>query len=97
LLLSLREPRSMASVLLSALDGEALAKPPKPDRQRTCPRISPVWCAHDPGAAVALEAILPPAQQGVAADNRQARPSASPWRLPQNAATLIWNDVASSF
>ena len=35
-----------------------------------------------------LEACAPPAQQGVAADNRQARPSASPWRLPQNAATL---------
>jgi hypothetical protein len=27
-------------------------------------------------------------QQGVAADNRHGRPSASLWRLPQNADTL---------
>jgi hypothetical protein len=44
-----------------------------------------------------LEAILPPAQQGVAAVNALGRPSASLSTLQQNADTLIWNDVASSF
>jgi hypothetical protein len=95
--LGLPPPLACERCTARPLGRHTFAKTFQDHRQRTCPRISPAWCAHRLGAALTLEAMMPAAQQGVATDNAFGRASRSLSTLQQNAATLIWNDVASSF